>query len=73
MKVDIKPQWRRLTDWYWNNAGGHAGLGMSIWELLEHEYGAFKTFNINSMREDRRMWVNFPDEKTYTAFLLKWS
>jgi hypothetical protein len=73
MRVDIRPQWKKLTNWYWDSAGGHAGVGMSIWELLQHDYGAFKVFNINNVREDRGMWVEFPDEISYTAFLLRWS
>ena len=75
MRVDIRPQWRKLTDWYWDSAGGHAGLGMSIWEMLQHNYGAIKAFNINDagVMADRSMWVVFPDEKTYTAFLLRWA
>ena len=75
MRVNIKPQWKRLANWYWDSCEGKdvQGRGMSIWEMLEQNYGAFKTFNINSMRDDGSMWVVFPDEKMYTAFLLKWS
>lgn len=73
MRVDIKPQWRNLANWYWDNAGGYDGVGMSIWDMLQRDYGAFKVFNINSVREDRKMWVQFPDEKTYTMFVLRWS
>jgi hypothetical protein len=45
---------------------------MSIWEMLEQNYGVRKGFNIGSMTTGGTMWVQFPDEKTYTMFLLRW-
>lgn len=75
MRVDIKPQWRKLANWYWDTCEGKVvhNKGMSIWEMLSHEYGARKVFNINSMRDDTRMWVVFPDEQAYLMFVLRWS
>ena len=75
MRVDIQPQWRKLANWYWNSVEGKAthNGGMSIWEMLGQNYGAFKVFNINSLRKDSTMWVEFPDEKMYTLFLLEWA
>ena len=75
MKVDIKPYWRRLANWYWDSCEGKdvQYRGMSIWEMLQHEYGAFKAFNIGSMRDNGAMWVIFPDEESYLMFVLKWS
>ena len=67
MRVDIQPQWKKLANWYWDN-----GSGMSIWEMLEHEYGAIKILTMQGTAE-KRLIVDFPDEKTYTAFLLKWA
>lgn len=74
MRVNIKPQWRNLADWYWDSCEGKAvhDRGMSIWEMLEQNYGARKGFNLES-GVNSTMWVQFPDEKSYTAFLLKWS
>lgn len=72
MRVDIQPQWRKLTKWYWDTLEGktvHAS-GMSIWEMLDHDYGARRGFND---RVDGVMYVVFPDEKSYTAFLLRWA
>lgn len=67
--VDIKPQWPNLSAWYWDKHGG-----MSIWEMLEHEYGAFRASEYYSAVEVRTgLLVRFPDEKAYTAFLLRWS
>lgn len=64
MIVDIQPQWKKLANWYWDNST----VGMSIWEMLEHNYGA-----IRSVPARKGYLVEFPDEKSYTAFLLKWS
>ena len=61
MKVDIKPYWMKLTRWYWDENTS----GMSIWEMLQHEYGAFKAFNIGSLRDNGAMWVLFPDKESY--------
>ena len=75
MRVDIKPQWRKLANWYWDSCEGKAvqDRGMSIWEMLEQNYGVRKGFNIGSMTTGGTMWVQFPDEKSYTAFLLRWA
>ena len=74
MRVDIKPQWRKLANWYWDTLEGKEvfNRGMSIWEMLEQNYGACKAFSLTEVRETK-MWVVFPDDKSYTAFLLKWS
>jgi hypothetical protein len=47
MRVNIQPQWRKLANWYWDTLEGKNtyNKGMSIWEMLEHEYGAYKGFN----------------------------
>lgn len=71
MRVDIEPQWKRLANWYWDNAGGYEGVGMSIWEMLERDYGAIKVRQDINPRP--QMIVRFPDEKSYTAFLLRWA
>ena len=72
MRVDIKPQWKKLANWYWESLEGKEvyDRGMSIWEMLEHNYGARQGFN---GRVDGVMYAVFPDEKSYTAFLLKWA
>ena len=75
MRVDIKPQWKKLANWYWDSCEGRdvQDRGMSIWEMLEENYGAQKGFNIGSHLVRGAMWVQFPDEKSYTAFLLRWA
>jgi hypothetical protein len=74
MRVDIKPQWRRLAAWYWDTLEGRTkDKGMSIWELLERDYGAIKVFSLTNINNERGMWVKFPDEKSYLAFILRWS
>jgi len=74
MRVDIQPQWQKLADWYWDTLEGRTfhNRGMSIWEMLEHEYGAQKGFTFAEASGSQK-WVHFPDSKTYTAFLLRWS
>lgn len=75
MKVDIQHQWRSLANWYWDSVEGKStySKGWSIWGMLEHEYGAVRRFDINNLKGDPSMWVEFPDEKMYTAFLLRWA
>ena len=72
MRVDIQPQWKRLANWYWDTLEGKTvhNSGMSIWDMLANDYGARRGFND---RVDGVMYAVFPDEKSYTAFLLKWS
>lgn len=72
MRVDIQPQWKKLANWYWDTLAGKTvyNSGMSIWDMLENDYGARQGFN---GRVDGVMYAVFPDEKSYTAFLLKWS
>lgn len=74
MRVDIQPQWKKLANWYWSSLDNRiqdGTVGMSIWEMLEHEYGAIKVHSMQGTGE-KRLIVDFPDEKFYTWFLLKW-
>jgi len=66
MRVDIEPQWMPLVNWYWDEAGGPEGLGMNIWEMIKLNYGAVRVSHNTFI-------VEFPDEKMYTMFLLRWS
>ncbi len=72
MRADIQPQWKRLANWYWDTLEGKTVYesGMSIWEMLERDYGAIKLYQDINPRH--QMIVKFPDEKSYTAFLLRW-
>ena len=72
MRVNIQPQWRKLAKWYWDTLEGKTvyNSGMSIWDMLANNYGVRKGFN-NSV--DGVMYAVFPDEKSYTAFLLRWA
>ena len=72
MRVDIDPQWWKLANWYWAHGPGVGdGQVMSIWDMLEHDYGATKLYTNHPHKPG--MWVDFPDEKSYTAFLLRWA
>ena len=76
MRVDIVEQWKRLANWYWEQAGGHDGVGMSIWAMLERDYGAVRVYHgIQKLSTKKKMvmLVEFPDQKSYTAFLLRWA
>ncbi len=76
MRVDIQPQWRKLANWYWDNAGGYEGVGMSIWEMLERDYGAIKVYNGTKGGKygmKKKMIVEFPDRQSHLIFLLRWS
>ena len=76
MRVDIYPYWKKLANWYWDNAGGHEGVGMSIWEMLERDYGAVKVRHGvfgGKLGAKHHSLVEFPNEKMYTLFLLRWA
>lgn len=72
MRIDIKPHWQKLAKWYWNTLEGKTmyNSGMSIWDMLENEYGVQRGFN---GQVDGSMYAVFPDEKSYIMFLLKWA
>lgn len=76
MRVDIHPQWQKISSWYWeecNEAHGRSAEPVNIWELLYRDYGARKLFGFHHDVKDPGMWMGFPDEKSYVAFLLRWS
>ena len=65
MQVNIHNQWAKLSLWQ-IAMPGHP----SIWEMLQREYGAEY---IGDTQTGVGVWARFPDDKNYTAFLLKWS
>lgn len=67
MIVDIKPQWKKLANWYWD---GNDSRGISIYEMLEQDYGAFKVGGVGGPHQ---VIIDFPSEASYSMFLLKWS
>ena len=76
MRVDIQPYWKKLANWYWDNLGANEGVSMSIWDMIEHDYGARKIFHSElggKLGPKTQMIVEFPDEQTYTLFALRWS
>lgn len=73
MRRDITPQWKNIADWYWGIYEPRLAAlqkPLSIWELLERDYGVQRT---RSMSGPSWTMVDFPDEKAYTLFLLRWS
>jgi len=71
MIVDIRPYWRKITNWYWDEPKNHRG-GFSLWELLEDVYG-IRPVSGSGFGSEKPLFVEFPDEKAYTLFVLKWS
>jgi hypothetical protein len=67
MRVDIRPYWKNLTNWYWDESQNNRG-GFSIWEILEEDYGA-RCVHVSG----RGFLMEFPDEKAYMLFVLRWS
>ena len=68
MIVDIQPQWEKLSKWWWNGADGR---GISIYEMLEHDYSAFK---ISPGRAGpKHIMIDFPSESAYSMFLLRFA
>lgn len=75
MRVDIQPHFKKIADWYWEKFDQPStGAHMSIWDVLDRDYGARKvrvgTFDAGGVKTP--MIVEFPDEKSYTMFLLRW-
>lgn len=72
MKVDINPQWGNLVRWFWDTSEGQAisESGMSILDMLYNEYGAERTY---CLRTSNEIYLTFPDEQSYTMFLLRWA
>ncbi len=79
MRVNITPQWKNITDWYWDDFDRFNSVDnqyLSIWDVLKRDYGAEKRYSNWPPRfahDAQQMWAEFPDEKSYTAFLLRWS
>lgn len=77
MRANIGPQFEKIAEWYWEKFEQPiAGIHLSIWDVLERDYNARKvragTFG-GKYGLKKEMIVEFPDEKSYTAFLLRWS
>lgn len=77
MRANIGPQFEKIATWYWEKFEQPiAGIHLSIWDVLERDYNARKvcagTFG-GKYGMKKEMIVEFPDEKSYTAFLLRWS
>lgn len=66
---DIQPQWQRIADWFWKHYDD-LHLNLTIWDVLERDYGAKR---IRPMGSPGWSVLHFPDEKSYTMFLLRWS
>ena len=81
MRIDITQYWKKLAIWYWHTLDGKTvhESGMSIWEMLERDYGAVKVSHAGFVHRSgkfglkNQMIVEFPDEQTYTLFALRWS
>lgn len=69
IKRDIQPQWRNIAKWYWDQYQSDKP-SQTIWDILERDYGAKR---IRSLDSPGWSEVAFPDEKSYTMFLLRWA
>lgn len=74
MRADIYTHWKKIVHWVYdqNPKYGHA----DIWSMLEKEYGARRVIYGKfggKLGKSKSFMVEFPDEKTYTWFLLRWS
>lgn len=67
MIKDIRPQWKNLSQWWWKQQGDAASR--TIFDMIEKEYQAFRTEH----SRPEVILVDFPSEKSYSLFLLKWS
>ena len=76
MRVDIQPQFQKIADWYWESFfQPDDGTHMSIWDVLARDYGARKvragSFG-GKYGMKKEMIVEFPNNASYTMFLLRW-
>lgn len=76
MRVNIAPQFEKIATWYWEKFfQPDDGPHMSIWDVLARDYGARKVSHGafgGRYGLKKEMMVEFPDEKSYTMFLLRW-
>ena len=70
IKRDIQPQWQRITNWFWKNYDEFKPNNLNIWDILKRDYGVQRT---RPMCSPGWSEVAFPDEKSYTMFLLRWA
>lgn len=71
IKRDIQPQWQRIADWYWKQHDDDQPIwDVSIWDVLERDYGAKR---IRPMGSPGWSVLHFPNDESYTMFLLRWS
>ena len=70
IRRDISEQWQTISDWYWQQYHRRDHQCLSIWEILYQDYGAQRS---RPMSHPEWSLVDFPDERSYTMFLLKWS
>jgi len=73
IKRDIQPQWQQILNWFWEHYDDYNEQSIrdvSIWDVLEREYGAKR---IRPMGSPGWSVLHFPDEKSYTMFLLRWA
>lgn len=70
MRVDIQPQFKKIADWYWEKFDQPGDKHLSIWDVLERDYGARKVrVGYGTQKE---MIVEFPNKASYTMFVLRW-
>ena len=74
MRANIEPQFEKIANWYWETFEQPDNSHMSIWNVLERDYGARKVYAAFGGKYGlkKEMMVEFPDEKSYTMFLLRW-
>jgi hypothetical protein len=68
LRVDIRPYFPRIANYYWDNMDP-ASDG-SIWAWLMRDYAIVKVGTIGDSKE---LWVHFPDDRMLMWFKLRWS
>lgn len=69
IKRDILPQWQRIADWFWKHYDD-LHCNHTIWDILERDYGAKR---IHPLGSPGWSLLQFPNEQSYTMFLLRWA
>jgi hypothetical protein len=69
IRRDITPQWQAIVDCYWTRYPDDYP-DISIWEMLRQDHGLIP---VRPMSVEGWTLVDFPDEKSYNWFLLRWS
>jgi hypothetical protein len=72
LKINITPYFKAIANYYWDEYDLENEGRLTIWEMLEKDYGVQRLGRIVPGRPNDT-WVTFPNEEHKTLFILRWS